>query len=242
MANDSDLRFRCEACGYDLRGLPVTENCPECGRPIRSSLPQSHPGSPWQQRPDAIGLLRTILHVAARPRSTRERLRIGAENKGLKIWSVLLAGGLVMMCIEGPLLIKAVLDQNPALIEDSPAAIGLGALATVVIGIEAMVIEMLVSFVLALRGCRRRREVSQACGAHAAAIWPAVFTFAVTANALLALLSARPLSLIDDRELYPVLILIVVAAACTATLWHTAWLMQAVPRLRHRNHPAAVKK
>jgi hypothetical protein len=31
---------RCEKCGYEIVGLPLTTNCPECGRPVKESLPE----------------------------------------------------------------------------------------------------------------------------------------------------------------------------------------------------------
>jgi hypothetical protein len=41
---------RCDRCGYLIIGLPVTTNCPECGLPVRDSLPdgQRRP-NPWQE-------------------------------------------------------------------------------------------------------------------------------------------------------------------------------------------------
>ncbi len=33
-------RPRCEGCGYEIVGLPVSTNCPECSRPVAESLPR----------------------------------------------------------------------------------------------------------------------------------------------------------------------------------------------------------
>ena len=41
----------CEACGYNLTGIPLEGRCPECGDPIASSLGAgARPGPPWQHR------------------------------------------------------------------------------------------------------------------------------------------------------------------------------------------------
>ncbi len=31
---------RCEGCGYIIANIPVSTNCPECGRPVEASLPE----------------------------------------------------------------------------------------------------------------------------------------------------------------------------------------------------------
>lgn len=43
--------LRCEQCRYDLTGLKITDNCPECGTPVEASLPNDILGTPYQQRP-----------------------------------------------------------------------------------------------------------------------------------------------------------------------------------------------
>lgn len=65
----------CESCGYRLAGLPPTTNCPECGTPAATSLPERRTGSPWQlalspaapasSRPRLLALLRAWLATAA---------------------------------------------------------------------------------------------------------------------------------------------------------------------------------
>ncbi len=65
----------CESCGYRLAGLPPTTNCPECGTPAASSLPERRTGSPWQlalsraepasPRPRPLAILRAWLATAA---------------------------------------------------------------------------------------------------------------------------------------------------------------------------------
>lgn len=45
----SATTLRCNDCGYLLAGLPESEDCPECGRSVASSLPKSRRGSAWQR-------------------------------------------------------------------------------------------------------------------------------------------------------------------------------------------------
>jgi hypothetical protein len=37
-ANIEPAYLRCSACGYDLRGIDATMNCPECGKPVAHTL------------------------------------------------------------------------------------------------------------------------------------------------------------------------------------------------------------
>jgi len=75
MANHSSTLL-CESCGYTIDGLPTTLNCSECGRPISSSLPESRPGSPWQQRPGLASLLQTDWRTIRRPLALFRSIRI----------------------------------------------------------------------------------------------------------------------------------------------------------------------
>ena len=48
-----DSELACGQCGYDLRGLPSTGDCPECGTPIRQTLAGEAlewASRPWQRR------------------------------------------------------------------------------------------------------------------------------------------------------------------------------------------------
>jgi hypothetical protein len=63
---------RCDACGYLIIGLPLETNCPECGLPVRESLPggRRRP-TEWQQhefRPRGfVELLRMQWQILRRP-------------------------------------------------------------------------------------------------------------------------------------------------------------------------------
>ena len=61
-----DTTLLCERCGYSLEGLPHTHTCPECGVPIRESLPAQRTGSPWQRSPGVRSWLATnVMPVSA---------------------------------------------------------------------------------------------------------------------------------------------------------------------------------
>lgn len=76
MNQSSPTTLLCESCGYTISGLPTTANCSECGRPVASSLPESRPGSPWQQRPGIRSLLKTDYLVLRHPLSLFSSIRI----------------------------------------------------------------------------------------------------------------------------------------------------------------------
>lgn len=88
----------CETCGYVLEGLDQGGNCPECGKPIKESLPElARPGSPWQQSPSLRSLIDTCREMLYRPRPLLERVRIDAQSSAsLEGWIVFLTS-----CVSG---------------------------------------------------------------------------------------------------------------------------------------------
>lgn len=57
----------CETCGYILRGLPETANCPECGRAIAHSTGEHRRLSAFEMTPSMTTLARTARTVMLRP-------------------------------------------------------------------------------------------------------------------------------------------------------------------------------
>lgn len=63
---------RCDACGYDLRGIDLTGRCPECGLPIEESLgPGRRRPTQWEAAAHAAPIrsyVQTVRDVILRPR------------------------------------------------------------------------------------------------------------------------------------------------------------------------------
>lgn len=66
----------CERCGYCIEGLPAAGNCPECARPIATSLPSTRPGTPWQRSPGFVAWARTNVLMLRRPGPTLRAMAI----------------------------------------------------------------------------------------------------------------------------------------------------------------------
>ncbi len=95
----------CEQCGYDLAGLEVTEDCPECGRGVRESLAESRPGSPWQQHRSFTSWWRTNWATCTAPRALFAAVRIEPRiARGLLAMNTLLAGVILIAPWTGTLL------------------------------------------------------------------------------------------------------------------------------------------
>ncbi|MBL9001088.1 MAG: hypothetical protein JNK25_08125 [Phycisphaerae bacterium] len=95
----------CEECGYDLTGLMPEGACPECGRPVARSLPESRPGSPWQFSPGSVSWLRTNLAVLRGPAELFASVRIDPRGgASLLVLNVLLAALLLAAPWTGTLI------------------------------------------------------------------------------------------------------------------------------------------
>lgn len=70
----------CEQCGYPLKGLDPSGDCPECGSAIASSHPDHRDGPAFEHRPGPIGYLLTATAIALHPKRTFRAMQIGGPN------------------------------------------------------------------------------------------------------------------------------------------------------------------
>lgn len=76
----------CERCGYELEGLDLDTDCPECALAIRTSLPRRRPGSPYQNRRKTTSLLKTFFLILFRPKRTIRNLDIDRGSGVAMMW------------------------------------------------------------------------------------------------------------------------------------------------------------
>lgn len=99
----------CETCGYVVDGLPADGPCPECGRSVRSSQPESRKGTAWQRNASLGTWIRTGWATLRHPRQTFGKLRIEPEKLGtLLIANSFIASGLAML----PVWMAAIQDAT----------------------------------------------------------------------------------------------------------------------------------
>lgn len=100
----------CEGCGYPLGDLYEEGACPECGRPIRSSLALARQGSAWQRSPSTFAWLATGWGVLRRPGRTFESIRVGAgESRRLAFINSVLSS-LIMISLP---IVRMFLSRHP---------------------------------------------------------------------------------------------------------------------------------
>ncbi len=166
----------CEKCGYVIESLPEDSDCPECGRPIASSLADARPGSPWQTG-KGNGVARWLATAAAimrRPSELFARIRIGDEgDAALMRWSLLIASATLATVLAGAFLLDPGLGMSPA------AAAAFAAMAWLLITISGVLLlrgltwieERGLRFFGRRRGFRITPAIARSVCAHAAVGW-----------------------------------------------------------------------
>ncbi|TVS07219.1 MAG: hypothetical protein EA423_04540 [Phycisphaerales bacterium] len=107
----------CEKCGYVIESLPEDSACPECGRPIASSLAKARPGSAWQTgRGSGVARwLATAAEIRRKPSELFTRIRIGdPRDPALMRWSLLIASATLATVLAGAILLDPGLGMSQA--------------------------------------------------------------------------------------------------------------------------------
>lgn len=191
------LTLRCESCGYIIEGLKPLDPCPECARPIESSLPDSRVGTTWQRGSDGrrqrTGITRRFLRANAlmlrHPAREFDVMTIETtRSAALLMANIALAAAVPSVLIAAlrarehfaeQLFFRSVPNVSPALVR-SDLSILLEAFIVVVILAPAIMLALWIltgveQLGLRFWGRRRERRVTKAIAyavcAHASAGW-----------------------------------------------------------------------
>lgn len=165
----------CERCGYSIEGLDEEGDCPECGEPVRESLPERRVGSAWQRRADAIGLARASLEVLGNPRRCFRRVAIEDATIAALLWRQLsVASALGSLAIVGGVsgsMLRQRISPSPGSWSDVIAWALLVPIVMFTLWVLTVIEQRGIRFFGARNGYRITRRVSRVVGAHAASGW-----------------------------------------------------------------------
>ncbi len=168
----------CEKCGYVIDSLPPDSDCPECGRPIASSLAQARPGSAWQsgRGPAVVRWTATVWGMARRPRQVLSCVDLDrSENAGLLWFSLFGASGLIIASALTPIVLRDIGLGTLKPVMTPATAIGLGLILLAPVAILLALVTMLTDFFLrrfaSLQGCRSQSSINETVICHASTGW-----------------------------------------------------------------------
>jgi hypothetical protein len=175
----------CEGCGYTLNGLPLSGNCPECGKPIEQSIGEHRDFSLFERAPSVGAFVRTTAAVVFSPRwfythliarESRPAVRLFSEiHLGLaSILFALAATGHYLWVIETIGLLRRPLRALGFFVAAVPATaillLGLTALATWLSALEARYWGMRLPYPVVKRGLTFHRAAYLPVGLIAAGV------------------------------------------------------------------------
>lgn len=167
----------CETCGYGLAGLPATSACPECARPIATSLPESRRGSPWQRSPGPFSWAAAAWLTLRHPRRLFAQIRIDDRHAGRLLTINLLLAATAMV---GPWTGTFIGDparaargtggwREPIALIFTPMAEVLA--VTIILFILTWIEQRGIRFFAARRGWRLTKPAAKQICAHASIGW-----------------------------------------------------------------------
>lgn len=167
----------CERCGYVIEDLDTSGACPECGKPIRESLPSARTGTPMQNTSSRLAQVLSIPKFLSSPRRWYAQARIDEGDGTRLIFSNVMLSSVLGVLLSLCALMLRGLDGSVAM--DSPfppwqhAIALLGSICVSaaslwgLIALEAAGLR----FFGGKRGWRITRAVSYTVVAHAAPAW-----------------------------------------------------------------------
>ena len=136
----------CPGCAFELKGLPPQGTCPECGCGYDAAScaalrrgPEVLPAIAHVFGPAFLGGLIAAATVATS--MTSSMAYANERTVLLLVWTAFigLCAGVTLTCWRGIVLLQAILEAQPASIEESPRARILGCAATGLLGIVGVV-------------------------------------------------------------------------------------------------------
>ncbi|MCC5785924.1 MAG: hypothetical protein JJU33_04385 [Phycisphaerales bacterium] len=168
----------CEQCGYVIESLPEDSACPECGRPIASSLAEARPGSPWQagRGPAAVRWAFTAWAIARRPRQVFSSIKFDrSRNAGLLWPSLFGASGFTIASALTPIVLRDIAATSSKTLLTPETALLLGLTVLIPVTILLALVTLLTDFFLrsfaSLQGFRAHSSINETVICHASTGW-----------------------------------------------------------------------